>query len=130
MKEFYFFHYSVVAFYYTIPKRFPAPAEQAQPPPRRGFCVTSFGFLPHENFLRVLPRRCRTDLTHVPIAADSFVPRRALIVFRTFLMQRQNFFAREFAICSDYKFEIVCANTFLLTYSYRKEWLHLGTLTV
>lgn len=52
-------------------------------------------FFPHRNRFNVLPRVCKTDFTHTPMAAASlaaevfFTPGRSLIVFRTFLIQRQ-----------------------------------------
>lgn len=50
----------------------------------------------HRNCLIVLPRRCKIDLTQIPIARPSDVFRFAaaiLSVFRTFLIHEHNFFA-------------------------------------
>ena len=46
------------------------------------------------NCLIVFPRRCKTDLTQIPIARPSDVFRfGALSVFRTFFIHEHNFFA-------------------------------------
>ena len=63
---------------------------------RISFWVTNFAGL-HENFLRVLPRVCRTDRTQMPIAALSRL--RLLFpftVFLTLLIHEQSFLARTF----------------------------------
>lgn len=58
-------------------------------------CVCKKGLSRQRNFLRVRPFVCKTAFTQVPIAADSlFCPGRTEIVFRTFLIQEQNFSAR------------------------------------
>lgn len=59
-------------------------------------CVMSDFFVRHVNFFNVRPRRCSIDFTHIPIARDSLLPRRAALffsVFFTFLIQRQNLVA-------------------------------------
>ena len=57
------------------------------------FCVKRYGLGLHLKRLRVLPRVCITDLTHIPIAAFSRPFNdvlRALTVFLTFFIQRHN----------------------------------------
>ena len=65
--------------------------------------VTSIGFFRHEKRFSVFPRVCKTDRTHIPIAAFSLLsliplpfklPLRSLIVSRTFLIHEQSFLAR------------------------------------
>ena len=64
-------------------------------PPLKGFCVINFIFFPHLNRFNVFPLVCKTDWTQTPMAAASlaegvfFTPGLSLIVFRTFLIQRQ-----------------------------------------
>ena len=66
--------------------------------PLNGSCVSSFPFL-QENLYNVRLRVPSTDFTQIPIAAFSFSLPRALTVFLTFLMQRQNFPFKNLRLC-------------------------------